>query len=283
MPNDQSIPNPTPPRRPPRLLTVSAARRLTPNMIRVTLTAPSLGDIPADRAGGHCKIMLPEPGQGRDTFARQLIDGPRPVTRTYTIRHARPDACEIDIDFVAHGDEGPASAWAGRAQPGDVLGFAGPGAPKLTDLEADFYLIAADMSALPVAAASLEALPCGATGIAIFEITSAEDRQEIAAPAGISQHWIIHADPHHRSLRQVEMIRAMPWPAGRMATMVAGETGVVRDLRLYLRGERGLDRRDVYASGYWRIGLAEDAHQKVKREEAEADEARLARIDGGSG
>ncbi|MEM9524037.1 MAG: siderophore-interacting protein [Pseudomonadota bacterium] len=260
------------------ILTVCDAVRLSPNMIRVTLTAPELAHLPTDCAGGHCKIMLPETGQSAVDFARQLTDGPRPRTRTYTVRHARPEVCELVIDFVAHGDKGPASAWAERAKPGDFIGFAGPGAPKLTQFDADFYLIAADMSALPVAAASLEALPRTAQGMAIFEITDPEDRQKIDAPSGIAQHWLIHPDAHAPSRRQIEMVEGMPWPRGRIKTMIAGETDVVRFLRLFLRGEKALDRHDVYASGYWRIGLSEDAHQKVKREETEADEARLAAL-----
>jgi len=263
------------PRRISAVLEVRSARRVTPNMIRVTLTGPDLSAIPAWIAGGHCKLMIPEPGQSRFAFEDRFFNGPKPVTRTYTIRHARPEACEIEVDFVAHGDDGPASAWAARAQPGDVIGFAGPGMPKLTEFDADFYLIAADMSALPVAAAALEALPRDARGVAIFELTAPEDRQEIDAPAGISQHWLLHRDPHQPSRAQVDMVEAMPWPEGRVRTMIAGETGVIRSLRLFLRQDKGLDRARVYASGYWRIGLAEDEHQKVKREIDAADEAAL--------
>lgn len=47
--------------------------------------------------------------------------------RAYTLRDARPDAGEVDIDFVIHGDEGgehgPAAQFALDAQPGDRVGF----------------------------------------------------------------------------------------------------------------------------------------------------------------
>lgn len=265
-----------PPQRVQAVLSVVRAGYVTPNMIRVTLTGPELAGFSPAIAGGHCKLMIPEPGQSRSTFEAQFANGPKPVTRTYTIRHARPEVFEIDIDFVAHGDEGPASAWAARAEPGGFIGFAGPGAPKLTEFDADFYLVAADMSALPVAAAALEALPKDAQGLAVFEVTTPEDRQEIDAPPGISQHWLLHTDPHVPSRRQVEMIAAMPWPEGRVRTMIAGETTVIRALRMFLRQDQGVDRKQVYASGYWRIGLAEDEHQKIKRELDAADEAALA-------
>lgn len=260
----------TPPRgKPgPRLVTVKAARRITPHMIRLTLTGAALSDVRAGCEGANCKILLPAPGQGREDFARQLRDGPRPVTRTYTVRHWRPDALELDVDFVDHGLDGPASAFANRAVPGDVCGLSGPGPVKVSEFAADWYLVAADMSALPVAAATLEAMPRDARGVAIFEITSAEDRQEIDAPEGIAQHWLMHPDPHVPSTAQEEMIRGLDWPEGRVQTCVAGESGAIRALRAYLHQERGLDRRDAYVSGYWKIGLVEDQHQVEKRRES---------------
>jgi len=252
-------------RRAPRVLTVGKAWRLTPNMIRVTLTGPELAGFPEGHEGGNCKIMLPEPGESRAAFAARLIDGPPPVRRTYTVRHYRPQVQELDIDFVAHGDNGPASRWASRAQPGDFIGFAGPSAPKMERFEADWYLVAADPSAVPVAAAALEAMPRDARGVAIFEMTSAEDRQDIDAPEGVEMHWLVQPDPYQPSTRQEDLIRALDWPTGRVQTCIAGESGVIRSLRAFLHQEKRLPRADTYISGYWKIGLVEDEHQELKR------------------
>ena len=264
------------PKRTPKILTVTAREQVTPHMIRLTLQSPELEGVDPDCAGAHCKIMVPAAGQTREAFVAQLEDGPKPITRTYTVRAARPALGEIDIDFADHGDEGPASAFARSAQPGDVMGFNGPAKPKLTEFDADWYLIAADMSALPVAAATLEALPKAAKGLAVFEIAAAEDRQEIDAPPGVEQHWLVHGDPSQASRAQLELIEGYDWPEGRVKTMIAGENAVIRDLRVLVRAERGVDRKDGYASGYWKIGLTEDGHQQVKRGDAEADEARIA-------
>ena len=249
----------------PRILTVSRATRLTPNMIRVTFAGPELADIPAGCEGAHCKLLLPVEGQSRADFAMQLERGPNPARRTYTVRHLRSDPAEIDIDFVSHGDEGPASAWALRAQPGSFCGFSGPGNVKLTEFYADWYLVAADMAALPVAAATLEAMPRGARGFAIFEITSDDDRQEIDAPPGIELHWMLQPDPHKRSSAQEQFIRSLDWPAGTVQTCIAGESGVIRVLRHLLHKEKRLPKPDTYISGYWKIGLVEDQHQAMKR------------------
>jgi len=204
----------------------------------------------------------------KDHFATRLKDGPPPIKRTYTVRTFDAVTQELTIDFVAHGDEGPASRWASSASGGDFLGFAGPGTPKVTEFTADWYLVAADPSALPVAAATLEAMPRDAKGVAIFEITSPEDRQDIDMPDGIVAHWLIQPDPHDPSTAQEDLIRSMDWPEGRVQTCIAGESGVIRSLRGFLANEKDVPRADTYISGYWKIGLVEDEHQKAKRAEA---------------
>lgn len=249
----------------PRLLTVSQVRYLTPNMIRVTFAGPELDGFPEGREGGNCKLMIPDIDETREGFAKRLNSGPPPVRRTYTVRHFRPDVQELEIDFVAHGDNGPASRWAGHAKPGDFLGFAGPSSAKMVEFYADWYLVAADPSALPVAAAALEAMPRDAKGVAVFEITAPEDVQDIDMPAGMEAHWLVHPDPSQPSTQQEDFIRALDWPAGRVQTCIAGEQSVVRGLRQFLHNEKQVPKSDTYISGYWKIGLVEDEHQKVKR------------------
>ncbi|MEM9222402.1 MAG: siderophore-interacting protein [Pseudomonadota bacterium] len=257
-----------PPSRAGRILTVAETYKLTPNMIRVTFQGEALEGFPQRQEGAHCKILLPEDGQRFDDFARQLDGGPRPTTRTYTVRHFREDKLELDIDFVAHGDEGPASRWAASAGPGSFCGFRGPGSVKMTEFVADWYLLAADMSALPVAAATLEAMPKDAVGTAVFEITDEADKQFIDAPEGIEIHWVLHPDPHKPSAAQETFLRGLKWPEGRVQTCVAGESSAIKGLRNLLHVEKNLPRPDAYISGYWKIGLVEDEHQQVKRAEA---------------
>ena len=249
----------------PRLLTVKKAWYLTPNMIRVVFAGPELAGFPEGREGGNCKLLIPNPDETKDSFAERLSSGSSLVKRTYTVRSFDAATGELTIDFVAHGDEGPASRWATHAKPGDFLGFAGPSTPKVARFDADWYLIAADPSAIPVAAAALEAMPRDAKGVAIFEITSDEDRLEIDMPAGIDVHWLVHSDPHAASTAQEDLIRSLDWPAGRIQTCIAGESGVIKSLRGFLANEKKVPREDTYISGYWKIGMVEDEHQRAKR------------------
>lgn len=248
----------------PRILIVKDAWRLTPNMIRVIFAGPSLADFPEGREGANCKLLIPNNGEAKDAFSTRLQDGPAPVRRTYTVRRFDAATQQLTIDFVAHGDDGPASRWASHARPGDFLGFMGPSAPKIAYFEADWYLVAADPSAIPIAATTLEAMPRNAKGIAIFEVTSPQDRQDIDIPEGIEVHWLIQPDPHAPSTAQEDMIRALDWQDGRLQTCIAGESGVIKALRGFLAVEKQIPRKDTYISGYWKIGLVEDEHQKIK-------------------
>ncbi|WP_341368191.1 siderophore-interacting protein [Yoonia sp. BS5-3] len=258
----------TPPKKPLRPLDVIARRHVTPNMIRVTLAAEWVKELPAGIEGAHCKIFLPSIDQSKTDFLQQLSEGPRPTVRTYTIRYIRPAVGEMDVDFVDHGDAGPASAWARKCMPGDVCGFAGPGPIKLKTYFADFYVVAADMSALPVAAATLEAMPKDAKGIAFLEVTGAEDRQDVNNPDGVELHWLIHPDPHQPATQSIKLIEALPKFEGSVQTCIAGESGMIKALRTEILSRRGIPKENAYISGYWKIGLVEDEHQEVKRAEA---------------
>ncbi len=249
----------------PRVLTVQKAWRLTPNMIRVIFAGPELEGFPEGSEGGNCKIMMPGFGESRKHFAKRLTEGTPPVRRTYTVRSFNSKRQELAIDFVAHGDDGPASRWATHTVPGDFLGFAGPSAPKVVHFNADWYLIAADPSAIPMAAATLEAMPRDAKGVAVFEITEEQDRQDIDAPKGVPLHWLVHSNPQTHSTAQETFIRAFDWPEGRVQTCIAGESSAIRNLRKILNQEKKLPRSDTYISGYWKIGFVEDEHQKLKK------------------
>ena len=110
-------------------------------------------------------------------------------------------------------------------------------------------------------------MPRDAKGIALFEVAALADRQAIDAPAGVDVHWLINPNPTMSSPQQEEFLRAFVWPKGRVQTCIAGESGVIRALRVMLHQERKVPRQDTYISGYWKIGLVEDEHQALKKSE----------------
>jgi NADPH-dependent ferric siderophore reductase len=254
------------PFREPRIGRVTASKRLTPHMQRVTIAAECWADMPERRNGAHIRITLPAHGQGQAEFAEQLSSPwEGSLSRTYSVRQHRPDLGEVDIDFVLHGEKGFAANWARTAARGDAIGFGRPGSRKIAGISGDWYLLAADMSAIPAACAALEDLPRDAVGTAVFEIAGPDDRQPVEAPPGIEIQWIVTPDRHAASARQLAALREMTWRSGDPAVFVAGESGAMKALRQFLTVEKGLDRRAMYLSAYWTLGLSEGYHRWLKR------------------
>ena len=161
----------TPPRRirpKPRMVSVQHVQHVTPGCVRVTFTGPELEGLATKGPAEHIKVLFAQPGQSQPVIPEWGPEGPVlkdgqsfPPSRTYTPRSWRPDSLELVVDFVLH-DEGLASDWARQAKAGDVMAVSGqPGGAWTVDPEADWYLLAADESALPGLATILEALPTG--------------------------------------------------------------------------------------------------------------------------
>lgn len=259
--------------RPQVNLTVLRKEQLSPHMVRIVAGGEGFGDFVnngfVDR---YVKIVFPQPGVEypspldlwtvRETMPREQW----PFTRTYTLRWVDPEARELAIDFVVHGDEGFAGPWAANAQPGEPLIFTGPGGAYNPNPEADWYLFAGDEAALPAIAACIESLPAGATGLAFLEVGSEADIQPIAAPAGLHITWLPrNGAPAGSSDLLVNAVADAEWPDGTVDVFAHGERGYMKALREVLFKQRGLERRQVSLSGYWAQGRVEDDFQAEKK------------------
>jgi NADPH-dependent ferric siderophore reductase len=206
-------------------------------------------------------VTYPEPfdmGVVRETMDQDAW----PAVRTYTIRRWLPEIPEMWVDFVVHGDEGVAGPWALRAKPGDPFLFMGPGGGYAPDATSDWHLLAGDESALPAIAAALEGMPPGAQVKAFIEVADADEVQKLDN-ADIT--WLYRGDgPVGETL--VTAVRDLDFPAGQMQAFVHGEATFVKELRRYLRVDRGIPMAQLSISGYWRRGLNEDGWQSSKRE-----------------
>lgn len=186
---------------------VSHVERLTPHFTRVTFTGDELDRFGTAGLDQRVKVVLPLPEVGFAAFPdgedwysawRELPPELRNPFRTYTVRAVRPDAREVDIVFVAHGDAGPASAWAASATPGDEIVLIGPdelSAGRTIGIDwrpgnVETLVLAGDETAAPAIASILESLPDDARGIAMIEVPSMGDRLEIAAPDGVEVRWL---------------------------------------------------------------------------------------------
>ncbi|SCL37146.1 NADPH-dependent ferric siderophore reductase, contains FAD-binding and SIP domains [Micromonospora pallida] len=195
---------------------VRALRRLSPSFLRVTFTGPDLDRFADNGYDQRIKVALPRTGE----LAAELPDGPdwyqqwraqpeetRCPIRTYTVRAVRPDAQEVDVDLVLHGDGGPATRWARRARLGDRLALVGPdvgydgvhGGIEFRPPTVGTLLLAGDETAAPAICAILERLSADARGHALIEVPEAGDTLPVTAPPGMTVTWLPRIGAAHGS------------------------------------------------------------------------------------
>jgi len=232
---------------------------ITPRLVSVLVTGDGLDGFADAAPSSHLKVILPAEGQDAPSLpgrtpdgAVQAADGPPPTVRTYTPRRYDPAANTLEIQFLLHG-EGPASAWAQRAKPGDKLAVAGPGGRFSLEPVADYWWLAADESAIPAVGTILEALPESTTVDVHIEVDGPADEIEFAGPPKTAITW------HHRRVH--DAFGAELAAAARDAAIpddariwVACEAAAMRDIRRYFARERGIPVAQLVTRGYWRTG-----------------------------
>ena len=248
-----------------RAMRVAATRPLTPHMRRLTLQGADLARFDAHDL--HLKLLVPLaddaeppwPTLGPDGLLAWAEGPRRPSMRTYTIRRIDAAAGEIDVDFVLHedggqGDGGPGAAFARRARPGDPVGILGPGG--LNAAPADWTLLAGDETALPAMARILEAMPRDARGLALIEVADEWERQEIAAPPGVTLRWLSRdGAPAGTSATLADAVLDAAPPATGTAFAWAGcEFAAFARIRRHWRNALRLSRDHHLAVSYWRRG-----------------------------
>jgi NADPH-dependent ferric siderophore reductase len=224
----------------PWTLKVVKAFDVGPHMRRVQLTGDNLAEF-TPKPGQEIVLQIPQPGAD-------------PARRHYTIRHYDTAAKLIDVDFVLHGHRTPGVSWSLDAKPGDVIDIRGPRGRIGLDPDADWHLFLGDETCLPAIYALLEALPKGAPAFAFLEVANEADKQELEVQADVKLHWLLRngAAPGPNELLS-KALAAFAFPPGKGHAIVIGETSNVRNLRHALV-ERGFDKSQIYAEGYWRPG-----------------------------
>ena len=257
------------PRRPirPFLASVKDIIDVSPSLRRICFTSPLLASYPDVSGGEHIKIMMAHGNQAEPVLPTLTEQGPRwpnpndkPVIRTFSIRAFRRDACEIDIDFALHGDNGPATRFAQNAKPGDTLAISGPGGPTPMLQSARFYYMAGDLTALPAISAMIERMPATSQGHIAVLVPTAGAIQDLPVPEGVTLSWVIGNPEESEKLTH-------PFIQQDMATTQSyfwfgGEESLVVPLRNHVRRDLGVERTAIYAVPYWRFGKDEEAYHQ---------------------
>ena len=260
----------------PRRVRVHAVAELTGSMRRTTFrdvagadpaASTSLAALQAPGPEDHVKVFLPDPATGQLHAPTIAPDGglQRPtgvvsISRDYTVRATRTvdGVAELDIDWVLHGDEGPASAWAARAAAGDELVLAGPrgsvGAPEGIDR----LTLAVDETGLPAAARWVQAVGPDVPVTAIVEIGDDVDEAFVEDELGRATVEILYRTDGPGQLE--DAVRSLGGVEEGELVVALGEAGDLVPVRRYLRRELGLPPEQLSISGYWRRGTVNLDH-----------------------
>ncbi|WP_418459214.1 siderophore-interacting protein [Brucella intermedia] len=223
---------------------VAQTALVTPHMKRITIDGSCLSPFRDGLPTQWLKVFVPGTSTGR----------------AYTVRRFDPVSKKLDLDFVLHGDNGPASAWAARVKPGDTFKISGthPRSGFAVEPGIAHYLLFGDETALPAIAGILEALPAQAQADVYLEVADAGEEQVIESAAAVNLIWL-HRKPDMvdgTSSRLVDAASAIARPYQNTTIWIAAESSVVAALRRLAISEWGADRSRLHAAGYWKRGEA---------------------------
>lgn len=249
------------------VLTLKEKKYVSTHYIRIVLTGEDIANFKDANVGDNNKIAIPKSKdvvlnsaslQQRETVKENFY------IRTYTLRALDLEQGEMVVDFVAHGDVGPASSWAIQSEVGDKLGVMMKVKNKpLFPEEANRYFLFGDHTALPVVSVMLETLPTEAKGEVFLEVFDESDMLDLEAPKGIKVNWFLNSKPGEQSslftkLSQLNL-------ATKDFVFAACEHGFANLMQAHLREQAVLDRKDWQVYAYWKYGVSEDASAADRR------------------
>ncbi|HVW67771.1 MAG TPA: siderophore-interacting protein [Steroidobacteraceae bacterium] len=258
-----------------RRLQVCHVQHLTPRMLRVGVAGGELAGFTSLGFDDHVKVFVPPSGTGELALPTLGPDGPiypegapRPAMRDYTPRKYDAAAGILYIDFVIH-EAGPATTWAARARPGQVLGVGGPRGSFVIPTQFDWHLLIGDETALPAIGRRLEELPADTRALVVAEVDDPSEELQFQSAAPFEVVWV-HRSRNGSNTAQagdprllLQKLRTLGFPSGEYFAWIAAEVQVARALRQYLLSERSAKKEWVKAAGYWRRG-AIGAHERIE-------------------
>ncbi len=242
-----------------RNIKITKIHQLSPNMKRLTFASEDLHDFPENQNGGYIKFL----------FKKKLSDKDNSLARPYTIRNFRKHKLELDIDFSYHpGDNGYATKWAYKAKIGDTILISGPGSKQLINNNSNWFFFVGDMTALPAISSYLEELPLDSIGFAVIEITSINDKVKLKKPKHIKIKWVVKSEESKNIDNFLNAVRKVKWLDKKPYVWVACEFTKMKSLRDYFQKEKNIKKNEMYISSYWKLGLDQEEHKIVKKEDS---------------
>ncbi len=250
---------------------VCSIERLSPSFIRIGFKGDMVKNMRMHAPDQWIKLFIPNADGSVIHVEDQaqyngLPKDTRPPIRTYTIRALRPELNEFDVDFVLHGDEGPASRWAMNVEIGNRMQIRAhchsasekPAGCRWVPLDSSKkFVMFADETGLPAVVGILEQLAelADPPEVSVFvEVPRQEDCLTVPEWSGLSLKYLIKdkgQKPGELLYEEAEKLH-FPKPDSAVFVWLAAETSAVRRIRLYLADTYKLDKDTISFAGYWK-------------------------------
>ncbi|WP_024802695.1 siderophore-interacting protein [Nocardia sp. BMG51109] len=252
-------------------LSVARVEKLSPGFSRVVLTGPALDEYRDPRPADAFKLMLPpKPGAAVDGPVRgesglpEWNGGEQPVLRAFTVRRFDSAARELTLDVARH-EQGVSIDWLAAVRPGDTVALSGMRPEWAVADGVHDHILIGDGTALPAIAAIIESLDPADTVTAYLTVPDPADIALVPAHPNLALHRV-------DDIAEAAGHTPAPIAAGRRAQVwIAAEAGKVRRVRTDAVHHWGIDRADLLARAYWKLGSTStdnDSATLVKYQEA---------------
>ena len=100
--------------------------------------------------------------------------------------------------------------------------------------------------------------------LALLEINSPEDKQELIKPSGVEVKWIVNPEPLNGCSDLINALSEVEWKGNNPYAWIAGEFELMRFARQLIKHEKSLPKDSMYLSCYWKIGADDPGMKKAK-------------------
>lgn len=239
-----------------RLITVSSKQLVAGEFWRIEFTSDALDGFSSPGFDDHSKIFFPDPETGALVLPESSDEGivwpagERPVSRDYTPLFF-DGKTSLTLDVYRH-ENGIASGWAEKAEPGDQLGIGGPRGSLIIPADYSLQLFAFDESGLP----AMQRRLAETAGDKLILLAFADESlvrsylPELPAHAELicSGHGSMTAGGIQASLQQLESLQL---PEEDYFIWLTGEGESVKTLSDYFTAQRHCHPALVRAVAYW--------------------------------
>jgi len=172
--------------------------------------------------------------------------------RTYSVWHHDPEAGELHLCVLDHGD-GPGARWARAARVGQEVRFRGPEGSFTLREDAPYHLFAGEETAAVAFGPMLRAIPDDVPVHGAVETATAADRLPLPRAAELS-HPLRGTASAARSETLLNAIRDLALPPTPGIAYLAGEARTIQLITKHLVTDRLWPRRAIRTKPFWTPG-----------------------------